>query len=363
MYKGFTKNKTMILLTILLLLSVPAAVALILLIHPAFGRRPNAGRQARILASPNYRDGQFQNQIPTPQFTGSKNAVLPTLWRMLSGRQGKVERVPLAPLPAVKTDLKALSPDTDLVVWFGHSSYLLHIGGKRILVDPVLELEFPVNLMMRPFPGTDIYHAHDMPDIDYLVITHEHWDHLDYATLRKMRHKVKHVLCPLGVAEYLEYWHYSPDIITETDWHDTYSDGNITFICLPTRHFSNRLFRRNQTLWASYLVQADGKQVYLGGDGGYDERFLYIRKTYGHVDLAMMENGQYNDNWAYIHMRPADLEKAIIDLQAKQVFTVHHDKFALAPHDWDEPHRVARNIAEHNSIHLLDQPIGKVTKY
>ena len=198
-----------------------------------------------------------------------------------------------------------------------------------------------------------------MPVIDMLIITHEHWDHLDYATLRDLKDKVKHVVCPLGVAEYLEYWGYDTKHITEMDWYEKVD--NIT--CLPSRHFSNRMFKRNQTLWAAFLVESSGKKVYIGGDGGYDQRFKEVFEQYGCVDLALMENGQYNKDWANIHLMPDDLEKAILDLKAKQVFTVHHDKFSLAPHAWTEPDSVAHDIAERNSIRLLDQPIGTVVKF
>ena len=353
------KMKTLIIVVVLLLL-VAAVVAV--LNHPAFGRRLGKERKARIEASPNWRDGQFQNQIPTLQLTGNTNW-FSAVRNMLKGEN----RVPKEPIFAVKTDLKSLPTDRDWLVWFGHSSYLFQLGGKRFLVDPLLKMEFPVSVMMHPFKGTDIYSPDDMPEIDYLIITHEHWDHLDYATLRDLRDKIQHVVCPLGVAEYLEYWKYDKDIITEMDWYETFnsrlSTPNPRITCLPTRHFSNRMFKRDKTLWASFMVEVGGRKVYVGGDGGYDNRFKQIRAQFGQVDLAMMENGQYNENWANIHLTPADLEQAILDLQAKQVFTVHHDKFSLAPHPWTEPDAVEQAIAERNSIRLLDQPIGTVVYF
>lgn len=349
----------LILLSILLLLVVmPAAV----LFHPAFGRRVSAERKARIEASPNYRDGMFQNQLPTPQFTGNTN-MLKAMWTML--RRKDSNRVPKEPLPAVKTDLKNLPADRDWFVWFGHSSYLFQLGGKRFLVDPLLKMEFPSSLMLKPFAGTEIYTPEDMPKIDVLIITHEHWDHLDYATLRDLRPKVAHVVCPLGVAEYLEYWKYDPSIITEMDWAESLRTQTAmqteTITCLPSRHFSNRLLRgRNQTLWAAFMVEVGDRKVYIGGDGGYDERFREVHEQFGRIDLAVMENGQYNPNWAYIHMLPKDLELAILDMQPEHVITVHHDKFALSTHAWSEPDSVAHAIAEKNAVKLLDQPIGTI---
>jgi L-ascorbate metabolism protein UlaG (beta-lactamase superfamily) len=370
------KMKTMIIIAGILLLLVAVAVAV--LQHPAFGRGMSAERKARIEASANYREGMFQNQVPTPQFTGNHNT-LKAMWRMLARDN---HRKPAEPLTAVKTDLRSLPNDRDWLVWFGHSSYLFQLGGKRFLVDPLLNMEFPASLMLKPFAGTDIYSPDDMPEIDCLIITHEHWDHLDYATVRDLREKVRLAVCPLGVGEYLEYWGYDKASISEMEWGEvvesrktkdrpsdskplyTLSDSGLKVTCLPTRHFSNRMLRkRNQTLWAAFMVEAGGRKVYVGGDGGYDDRFRQTREQFGHIDLAVMENGQYNPNWAYVHMLPKDLEQAILDLQAEQVFTVHHDKFALSTHAWSEPDSVAHAIAERNAIKLSDQPIGSVVYF
>ena len=347
------------LLIILAVVAVVAITAILVLRHPAFGRRMSAERKARIEASPNYRDGMFQNEEPTPQFSRSMPAML---WDFITNPPK--DRTPKEPLPDVKTDLKNLPTDRDWLVWFGHSSYLFCLNGKRYLVDPLLKMEFPASVMMKPFAGTDIYTPDDMPDIDVLIITHEHWDHLDYATLRDLRSKVHRVVCPLGVGEYLEYWKYEPSIITEMDWGDKSpitNDQLPMITCLPTRHFSNRLLGgRNQTLWAAFMVEDDGRKVYVGGDGGYDGRFKRVREQFGQVDLALLENGQYNNDWPLIHSTPEGLEQAILDLQDKAVFTVHHDKFALAKHPWSEPDSVARSIAERNTVNLLDQPIGTI---
>ena len=368
-----------VLLIILGVILLLGGAGLAVLSHPAFGLWRHVSKE-RVEASPNYRDGMFQNQEPTPQFTGDTASTRGTLWRFLTNKD--TLRVPQQPIPAVKTDLKNLPTDSDWLVWFGHSSYLFCLNGKRYLVDPVLKPEWPATLMMKPFAGTDIYRPEDLPDIDVLIITHEHWDHMEYATLRDIRDRVKQVICPLGIADYLCYWGYADDQITEMDWYESLTaeggltakrsnsvngligEAGLTVTCLPSRHFSNRLLgKRNQTLWASFMVEAGGRKVYIGGDGGYDKRFAQIHERFGSVDLALLENGQYNANWKYIHTTPQDLEKVILDLQAKQVFTVHHDKFALSVHPWYEPDSVAHDIATKHHIHLLDAPIGTVVKY
>ena len=348
---------------ILGILLVLFSIALAILAHPAFGLFRHRSTE-QIHQSPNWHDGMFHNQVPTPQFTGNTNSIK-AIWNMLSSRNE--ERVPKDSVKSVKTDLQALKTDSDWLVWFGHSSYLFCLGGKRFLVDSVLKPEFPSSVMLKPFAGTDIYRPDDLPDIDVLIITHEHWDHLDYATLRDLRPRIKHVVCPLGIADYLRYWDFSDEQITELDWYQTKSFNTqvsmLNLTCLPTRHFSNRLFKRNQTLWASFMVENAGRKVYVGGDGGYDSRFEEIREHFGSVDLALLENGQYNPNWAYIHTTPEDLDKAISDLQAKQVFTVHHSKFALSTHPWYEPDSIAHAIADKQGVTLLDSPIGTIVRF
>ena len=348
-----------------------AGVVCAVLAHPAFGVYRHVDKE-KIQSSPNYYDGMFQNQEPTLQFTGniqSKDAKH-RRWKMIKRFLADKDsvRVPQSPIEAVKTDLKSLPTDKDWIVWFGHSSYLFSIGGVKVLVDPVLKPEFPSSVMLKAFPGTDIYRPKDLPEIDVLIVTHEHWDHMDYATLRDIRHKVKKVFCPLGIANYLRYWKYSETQIIEMDWNDNFQfsiiNSQLSITCLPSRHFSNRLLgKRNQTLWASFMIENAGRKVYIGGDGGYDKRFKAIREQFGRVDLAFLENGQYNENWKYIHTTPEGLEQAMLDLQAESYFTVHHDKFALAMHPWYEPDSIAHDIATKHSIRLLDATIGKVVAY
>ena len=251
-------------ITIVCILVVLSGIVLAVLSHPAFGVWRHVSKE-RIQASPNYRDGMFRNQELTPQFTGDTTSTRGTLWRFLTNKD--TLRVPNEPIPAVKTDLKSLPTDSDWLVWFGHSSYLFSLNGKRYLVDPVLKPEWPATLMMKPFAGTDIYRPDDLPDIDVLIITHEHWDHMEYATLRDIRDRVKQVVCPLGIADYLRYWDYTDEQITEMDWYDQLpmTNDQLQITALPSRHFSNRLLgKRNQTLWASFMVEAGGRKVYIG---------------------------------------------------------------------------------------------------
>ena len=240
-----------------------AAIALFMN-RPEFGRAPRGERLERIWRSPNYRDGAFRNRHATPQLTSGKGWWA-TMYDFLFER--KERNRPDHALPAVKTDLKALDPKENLLVWFGHSSYLIQADGLRILVDPVFETASPLPFFNRPFEGTDLYKPEDMPGIDLLVITHDHWDHLDYGTVTKLRDRTGRVVCPLGVGEYFEYWGFDPQRITELDWGEQAAlGGGFTVYCRPARHFSGRTFRANRTLWASFVVETPSQRIFLGGD-------------------------------------------------------------------------------------------------
>jgi L-ascorbate metabolism protein UlaG (beta-lactamase superfamily) len=261
----------------------------------------------------------------------------------------------------MKTDLHNLDRDKDILVWFGHSSYFMQIDGKRILVDPVLSRNAsPFKSSIKAFKGTSPYDTDDIPGIDYLFISHDHWDHLDYETIMKLKPKIGRVICGLGVGEDFEYWGFDTSIISELDWNEqVLLDSGFVINALPARHFSGRGLKRNQTLWVSYAFKTPSMNIYIGGDGGYDKHFSEIGKAFGPFDLAILENGQYNKNWKYIHHMPEDVLKSFNDLNAKNLLPVHSSKFALAVHPWDEPLiNIARNCEE-SGISLWTPMIGE----
>ena len=261
----------------------------------------------------------------------------------------------------MKNDLKHLPADKDLYVWFGHSSFMLQLSGQIILVDPVLISFSPVSgIVGKIFPGTDIYKPQDMPDrIDYLVVSHDHYDHLDHKTVKALKERVGKVICPLGVGENFEHWGYDKDKIIELDWNEDYSSG-ITFHCLPTRHFSGRGLKRNSTQRASWLIETPARKVFYSGDGGYGERFKRIGSQYNGIDLAIMENGQYDSNWSQIHTMPHELGIEVRELQPKRFITVHHSKVALANHAWDEPRENEQKAAQESGVPLITCCIGQI---
>ncbi len=325
--------------------------------QPSFGKSPRGERLERIKKSPNYSDGKFQNLSPTKQITSEKSYI-GTMFDFLFH---KVEELrPGVNLPTVKTDLKQIRCDEEVLVWLGHSSVFIQTGGKRYLVDPVLVKASPVSFINKPFKGTKIYTPDDIPEIDYLVITHDHWDHLDYKTVKQIMGRTENVICPLGVGEYMESWGFGKERIIELDWNEnaTLGDGLIVY-CLPARHFSGRGLSPNKTLWASFMLQAPSRNIYISGDGGYDTHFADINKQFGTIDFAILENGQYNEDWRFIHLLPDDLVKAAKDLNAKRLMTVHNSKYALGRHSWHEPLDNIASAAEKESLNLVTPMIGE----
>ena len=340
-----------------------AIVALFFTDYVSIGRVPHGERLQKISQSPNYKNEKFVNQEPTKLFTDAekKQSTLSIIWNFLTGsKKGLKPEKPIEASP-LDTDAIALAikEKQDKIIWLGHSSYLLIIDGKTILVDPVLFRGSPISFINRPFKGTSIYRPQDFPFIDYLVYTHDHYDHLDYKAAKRLKHNVGKVIAPLGVGSHLEYWGYKPESIAELDWEDEFKTDGITFHCTPARHFSGRGFRRNRTLWASFVLEAGGKSVFIGGDSGYGSHFKEIGEKYN-LDLAIIENGQYNPRWALIHTMPENLHNVMEDLNASEYITVHHGKFALAQHNWDEPLENEKAAAEKSGKNLKVLQIGQI---
>jgi L-ascorbate metabolism protein UlaG (beta-lactamase superfamily) len=331
----------------------------IVLSHPKFGKLPKGERLERIKKSPNYKNESFQNQSITPDLTEGENMISVAFTFFFK----KSKRVtPKDKIPNVKTNLLNLDITKDVLVWFGHSSYFIQIDKKRILVDPVFcGYASPFSFTAKAFDGSDIYKVEDIPEIDYLFISHDHWDHLDFETVKKLKPKIKKVICSLGTAEHLEHWGYNKQIIIEKDWNERIDLGdNFIVHTTPARHFSGRGFKRNQALWMSYVLQTPTLKLFIGGDSGYDKHFTDIGKQHGPFDLAILENGQYDKSWRYIHMLPDEILKAVKDLNAKRLLAVHNSKFAIANHDWDEPMIKITTNCKAAEMPLLTPKIGEI---
>lgn len=320
------------------------------------GKLPSGDYLRKLEQSPQYKNGAFQNITHTPMMADDAS-----YWKMLRNFFKRGEgQTPSKPIPSVKTDLNSLG-DNDSFTWFGHSSYLLHIAGKNFLVDPVLSGNAsPVSFMVSAFPGADIYKAEDMPTVDYLVLTHDHYDHLDYKTLMKLKSRIGKIYCSLGVGSHLIYWGFDQSKIFELDWWQQASVNETTTItAAPARHFSGRGVKRGQALWSSFILNTESLRIFIGGDSGYEKHFSEIGNKYGPFDIAILECGQYNKMWPFIHMMPEETVQASIDLRAKVLIPVHWGKFQLAMHVWDEPITRVMLAAKQAGVELHTAKIGE----
>lgn len=262
--------------SVVAIMLLAAATTLPFVLNAGFGKAPQGAQLSQVEASPHYRDGQFHNQLPTPGFTGQKN-MLAAWWDFLMTKRENAR--PAQPLPLVKTDLATLPLGQDVMVWLGHSSWYLQLAGKRILIDPVFsDYAAPFSFINKAFPGDYPWRAEGMPEIDLLIISHDHYDHLDYATIRALLPKIKRVITPLGVGSHLRYWGMDGALITEADWQQAVpASDELTVHVLPARHFSGRGLKRNQTLWASFLFVTPQQKIYYSGDSGYGPHFKAIQ--------------------------------------------------------------------------------------
>jgi L-ascorbate metabolism protein UlaG (beta-lactamase superfamily) len=321
----------------------------------SIGKLPSGDRLERIKKSPNYRDGAFRNPGDVSAINKRGISFFSSMKRHFFDERERAR--PLAPLPSVKTDLKNLDAAENVIIWMGHSSYFMQINGKKILVDPVLSGRA---MVLSSYEGSDVYTTDDIPDIDYLIITHDHWDHLDYKTVTALKKRVGKVLTGLGTGEHLEYWGYDPKIIIEHDWGEsTYLEDGFSLTAVRAKHFSGRFRTRNSSLWTSFALLAPGMKIFIGGDSGYDSHFKEAGEKFGPFDLAILECGQYNAQWSYNHMFPEQTVQAAIDLKAKNLFGVHWGKFTLSIHPWDEPIIRLVKEASEKKVKIIHPMIGE----
>ncbi|WP_228455265.1 MBL fold metallo-hydrolase [Chryseobacterium sp. Tr-659] len=326
----------------------------------AFGAAPKGERLKRIRKSKLYKGKQFQNISHTPSIAEGYKMSKVTYDFFLGKKHPLLK--PQKTIPSIHTDLKHIDKKTDVFIWLGHSSYYLQTDGVSFLIDPVLSLYgSPFKYFNKAFKGSDIFRPEDIPDIDYLVITHDHFDHLDYPTVQSIKDRTSMAIIPLGVGAHLERWGYSESQLIEEEWGaEIKLKNSLKIIFTPARHFSGRRIRQNDTLWSSYVLITPTKKIFLGGDSGYDSHFKMIGEKYGPFDYAILENGQYGEAWRYIHTLPEDVIRAAIDLKGKKIIPVHAAKFALALHPWNEPLQKITAFGKAQNLDILTPMIGEV---
>ncbi|SET24370.1 MBL fold metallo-hydrolase [Thalassotalea agarivorans] len=297
-----------------------------------------------------------QDEIDEMQDNMSLIEMLTTWW----ASDGQLE--PPGPLPEQIPDLSVFSAENQDIrsMWLGHSSFLINFKGTNILIDPVFGQASPVSFAGTRFQPP-VIKREQLPSVDYVVISHDHYDHLEMETAKFFADKDITYLVPLGVSSHLVSWGVPRERIIEMDWwQETTLDG-ITFANTPSQHFSGRTTSTSfKTLWSSWVIKDDVNSLFFSGDTGYGPHFKAIGKKYGPFDLAFMENGQYNERWPLVHLIPEQGIKAFNELNAKTYYPIHWGMFNLALHDWDEPIKTIDSLTKENDIKMIAPQIGEV---
>ena len=308
-----------------------------------------------------YVDGKFQNQISTPmEMNASKIYSI-----LVDYLKGDPTRKPKKELPFIKLDPSKIGKETSdstKITWLGHSAFLIEMKGKVILLDPMFG---PVPAP-HPWLGQSRFNSEmpikieELPEIDLVLFSHDHYDHLDYGSILKLKSKVKKFFVPLGIGVHLEKWGVAKKVIYEFKWWDDEELDGIEFISTPARHFSGRgVTDRFSTLWTSWVIKNNSEKIYFSGDSGYGPHFKEIGERFGGFDYALMECGQYDERWSEIHMLPNETIQAGKDLKAKVVQPIHWGSFTLSLHPWNDPPIKASGFAKEEQVKLSIPMIGE----
>jgi L-ascorbate metabolism protein UlaG (beta-lactamase superfamily) len=321
----------------------------------AFGKGADGDRLLRMETSPRWDEDHFAN--PLPLYTN-----LSAMWDALF--HGGDVTAPEVPFPLVhpRPEQFAELPVSGLrITWLGHSTLLIEIDGKRILTDPVWGPRASPFTWVGPkrwYPP--LIELEKLPPIDIVAISHDHYDHLDYPTIERMHDWNTQFVTPLGVGAHLEYWGVPLERITELDWWQEKTFGDVKLVCSPARHASGRhLFDRDRTLWAGYAMIGPKHRVYFSGDTGLFPEFSEIGEKYGPFDVTMVEVGAYNQAWPDWHSGPEQAVQAHQMLRGTRFLPIHWGLFTLASHNWTEPMERTVVAAERASVSVLTPKPGE----
>jgi L-ascorbate metabolism protein UlaG (beta-lactamase superfamily) len=275
---------------------------------------------------------------------------------------GGENRRPNKKLPEQKPSVAKfkVNKDKPQVIWFGHSSFLLSLKGRLILVDPVFsDSASPLSFLNKRFQAP-VIDLKDLQEIDYILISHDHYDHLDMESIQFYKNQNIKFLVPLGVSVHLRKWGIAENKIKEFDWWDEFKLDEFRFVFTPAQHFSGRgLFDEAKTLWGSWVIKSQDFNIYFSGDSGYDTHFKEIGDKLGPFDIAFLECGQYNEKWKEVHMMPQDTMQAYFDLRSKKLFPVHWGMFDMAIHAWNDPAQKIYLLAQEKQAEVIIPLIGE----
>ena len=328
---------------------------LFVLYAPVFGGSQSTESLQRINNSRNFVEGKFANEMATSVSTRSqdrKSSIMDWVFQ-------QDNKNPTKPLPSRPFNSSMLTEGK--FAWLGHSTLIMKTNSVVMMTDPVFHRASPVPVIGNPFPVQHPISINDLPAVDAVIISHDHYDHLDHQAIRILSKRVDHFFVPLGVRAHLERWGVDSENITELDWYESEVYRGVRLTLAPARHFSGRgLWDRDSTLWGSWIISSNSLNVYFSGDSGYSDTFKTIGQRYGPFDIAFLENGAYNLDWAQIHLMPEETVQASIDLNARLLFPIHWSKFDLALHPWDEPAIRLTQEAKVRNVTVASPLIGEV---
>lgn len=357
-------GKMIIVYIFLILILILIGGVIFINFSPQFGAKTTGANYERIKRSKHFKDGKFRNFEKTAMMT--KLDLTSLAQYFIKGNKVPNFTIPIEKSNFIKVDViatgiknnnlnsyKKKQKSNVKITWFGHSALLLEVNNMKIFLDPMLgRIPSP-----HPWLGSKRFNddlpmkIEDIPELDAVLISHDHYDHLDYWSITKLKDKVKMFYVPLGTAAHLELWGVDESKIVELDWWEEAKFKELTFISTPSRHFSGRgLFNRDSTLWCSWVIKSENTNIFFSGDTGYSKTFKEIGEKFGHFDLTLLECGQYNEAWAEIHMMPEETVQAHIDLNGELLMPIHWGAFKLSLHPWQEP--VERLLIKANSLNV-----------
>ena len=324
---------------------------------PQFGSNPSSKEKIEYEEHINFENGIFINSENTPLMTGKVST-----WDFF--KSDSLRKPKNLKTEKINDSFFTQSDNKDYqIAWLGHSAFLISINEKIILLDPMLGSHAsPISIpSLKRFNSELPINPESIPYIDFVILSHDHYDHLDFSTIQFIKDKVKTFLVPLGIGSHLRSWNVKAQNIREMNWEQSYKIDDLEFVCLPARHFSGRgPLNQNSTLWSSWAIKSSGLKIYFSGDSGYGSHFEKIGKEHGPFDISLIDCGQYNSAWKYSHMFPGQAVAAAIDLKSKYFMPIHWGGFILAMHPWDEPVKKSKRLAEEQGLICLTPKIGEI---
>lgn len=332
-------------------------------LSPQFGGVASKQQQELFSKSKHYKDGKFLNNGGVKMEMSFKDS-FKAMWILFKSNSNAKPNKNIAVQKIDSITIANYNSKTRFI-WFGHSTFLLQIKGKNLLIDPMFgDVPAPNPLLgNKRFSNKLPIEIEKLPSIDAVLITHDHYDHLDYESIQKLKSKVNMFYTPLGIGIHLLKWGVEKERIIELDWWQEIKFDELTIRCTPAQHFSGRgISDREKTLWCSWIIQSDDENLFFSGDSGYASHFKEIGEQYGPFDFAFMECGQYNNLWPLVHMLPEETAQAGLDIKAKKMMPIHWGAFKLASHSWTDPvERISKKAKELN-VDLVIPKIGEIVE-